>query len=931
MQKGTINKSLNLVLSGDFQSLPQYDGNMSWNSTSSFVDPETFYVAVVNARSISQKLNDIVNLCANGNDIVFISETWETPSHSMMLEEMQEMNGVTWISRMRPSKRGGGVGIVVNNSFGKVAKLSLPNDHGFEVAWAVISPSSRPSVKIIAAVFYSAPISSNHSFKRGELQEYLLEMMGVCTEKFPSACFILGGDINRDDVSDLLLLENFKQVVDRPTRGLQTLDILITDLSASLSAMQRPLSSDTSESESDHEIPVIKCRFPRSNGAWSTIKKRKYRSERVHLYRRDLAQINWKQVFGTGTLDDWVTSFSSRLNELSDNHFPFCSLRVRTGDCLWFSQGLRKLSDKVKRVYKKEGNSASFRKLRVRFKKATYEAKKSFYERNIEGLKKTDSRQWHQEIGRLAKNGGRRETNSLPEVPGFEGLTNKEMANVVAKEMDNLTKHYNLIDSSSLKQKYSPFFAEKLQHHQVVKAIKAMKIPRGLHPNDPLRDLIKPLAELFAAPLTIIFNRCLEESHWPKQWKSELTHMIPKKKIVEKLKDLRPIALTEFWSKLLESIVRSWVLQDVKGRLSLSQYGGVAGVGTSEYLMTLSHQVLLAPEDKKIALMLAFDFSSAFNCLEHSRVIMAAEGLGVRKSVLALLANYLDGRTNTVCWGSGRSRPVQCCGGSGQGTLLSVLLFLITIDPLIKCLELEINAKERAFSVQSRVMAFVDDLTMIITLDPEMYPVMDDGVKVFSDDGRIRAYLDILEAFSSKTGMKLNRAKTAAVCFGFGLGPVSLGGLAFPSGDLIDVVDSTKLLGVILDSQMSFDHFVKQRKSAAMGALWSIQRLKNQGLTRSHLTFAYQAYVLSVLEYGIPPIYPLLTKEQLHSLESIQRIATRAILSDYTYEYSYHQRLSLLDLMPLKTRWADQFRKIALKAEKKPCGGFSHLTCHFIQ
>ena len=218
------------------------------------------------------------------------------------------------------------------------------------------------------------------------------------------------------------------------------------------------------------------------------------------------------------------------------------------------------------------------------------------------------------------------------------------------------------------------------------------------------------------------------------------------------------------------------------------------------------------------------DFSSAFNCLEHSRVIAAAEGLGVRKSILALLSNYLDQRTNTVTWGTSTSEPKYCRGGSGQGTLLSVLLFLITIDPLIKQLEDEVRRLEGCGTNVTKVQAFVDDLCLLVILDPENYPVMDDGTKVFIEDGRITSYLNILSQFSTTTGMRLNKSKTVSMCFGFGLGPISLGGLSFPDGNKIEVAHQTKLLGVVLDDGLSLDQFVNQRKAASMTALWSIQK-----------------------------------------------------------------------------------------------------------
>ena len=201
-----------------------------------------------------------------------------------------------------------------------------------------------------------------------------------------------------------------------------------------------------------------------------------------------------------------------------------------------------------------EGNTKAYRKLRVDFKKAQFEAKAQFFKKNIEGLRTEDPKRWHQEIARLARNGGRRNNNIPPSVPGFESWTDDQMANKIAQGMDDLTKDYKLINSETLRSIFSPFRPERVVFSEVVHAIKTMKLPRSLHKNDPPGQVIKRYAELFATPLTVIFNRCLREARWPRKWKTELTFMIPKRRLVEGLKDLRPIAMTEVWSKLLESV-----------------------------------------------------------------------------------------------------------------------------------------------------------------------------------------------------------------------------------------------------------------------------------------------------------------------------------------------------------------------------------------
>ena len=384
------------------------------------------------------------------------------------------------------------------------------------------------------------------------------------------------------------------------------------------------------------------------------------------------------------------------------------------------------------------------------------------------------------------------------------------------------------------------------------------------------------------------------------------------------MKDLRPIALTPLWSKLFETILRKWILHDIKPTFSLEQYGGVAGVGTSQYLMSVSHQVLAASEHKKIALTLAFGFTSAFNCLEHTKVVEAAQTLGVRYSIVSLLTSCLSDRFTQVQWSSALSEPILCRGGSGQGTILSVLLFLMAVDNLIKRMRSN-HSRGKHHQYNSHRHSHVCRWLVIDYLL---------GSDCISAIWKRRSYiwrwwqdLSVLKNYwrvSEETGMKLNKAKTAALLFNFSLQPISMEALRFPSGDGIELFKEIKLLGVLLDNKLSLWPFVKQRKAAAMAALWSIQRLKQCGIKSKDLCFAYTSYVRSVLEYGVPAVFPLLGAGQLAELESIQCIATRVILGVGYDGPSYEERLKALDLTKLSVRWKDQFEKLATKAEFEP-------------
>ena len=145
----------------------------------------------------------------------------------------------------------------------------------------------------------------------------------------------------------------------------------------------------------------------------------------------------------------------------------------------------------------------------------------------------------------------------------------------------------------------------------------------------------------------------------------------------------------------------------------------------------------------------------AFNSLQHNKVISSAAKLGVRHEILRVLAAYLSKRTTFVRWGEEISDGYPARGGSGQGTLLSVLIFVITFNELIEDLDTEINIQEHGNLIKSLQLIYVDDLIILYPYKPN--DMIDEfGDKIFTDKGPLSAYLKKIEEFSVGNGLQLN-------------------------------------------------------------------------------------------------------------------------------------------------------------------------------
>ena len=97
--------------------------------------------------------------------------------------------------------------------------------------------------------------------------------------------------------------------------------------------------------------------------------------------------------------------------------------------------------------------------------------------------------------------------------------------------------------------------------------MKMLKNTRSANPIDIPSKLRREYDVFLASPLTDIINSCLNEQIFPSLWKMETVTPIPKIQFPCKFGDLRKISGTSDYSKLFESILKDFILEDISSTL----------------------------------------------------------------------------------------------------------------------------------------------------------------------------------------------------------------------------------------------------------------------------------------------------------------------------------------------------------------------------
>ena len=449
--------------------------------------------------------------------------------------------------------------------------------------------------------------------------------------------------------------------------------------------------------------------------------------------------------------------------------------------------------------------------------------------------------------------------------------------------------------------------------------------------------LTKEFCHELAVPLSHIYNNIITTGIWPAQWKTELG--LPLKKINQSRNedDIRIISLTPLYSKVFEKFVIGWLLDHLQDKIDLFQYGGQKGHSVSHYLIDFINFVAYNQDVSNIQAVLAVtvDFSKVFNRQNHLILVELLSELGVPGWLLRIIIGFLKDREMEVLFKGVKSSRKKLPGGSPQGTILGMFLFLILINGagfhnlLRNTGHIITDPSIRKRQPIERIhFKWIDDLTVAESVDlrktlvhnndlqhPSQYHDRT-GHSLPSNKSKVQAHLDDLVTYSNVHQMKINKNKTNAILFNrarkFDFQPR----LTIGCSDFLNVVDEFKLLGVMVQADLKWHANTSYMCKKGYSRLWVLRRLKSLGTSATVLLDVYMKQVRCMVEYASPVWSGNLTKGENRQIERVQKAAFSIILGS---QYKcYEHALKVFNCETLEDRRKGINLKFAKKSSKHP-------------
>ncbi len=364
--------------------------------------------------------------------------------------------------------------------------------------------------------------------------------------------------------------------------------------------------------------------------------------------------------------------------------------------------------------------------------------------------------------------------------------------------------------------------------------------------------LLKLTACSIAKPLSHLYNLSLFNGVVPTQWKKAIITPIPKVPQPDCCADYRSISLTPIPSRVLEKlVVRTFLyplFQDPSSSLLFSDQFAFRPSGSTEAaLISILHHITFLLSTSTYVRVIALDFSKAFDTVRHSCILTKLSKLPISDQIFNWFIDYFQGHSHATKFRSEISNSVSINASVFQGSALGPSMFVINTSDL------------KPVNSNNFIDKYADDTYLIVSSNHE---------------DSLSTELQAIDQWAFENNLKLNKKKSSEMII---YTSETKRASAPPVAPLPEItrVNSIKILGVIVQENLSMKAHVSAVCQTAAQSLFALRLLKSHGLDRQTTQLVCIATVISRLVYAAPAWWGFASADDKQVLQAIINRATR--------------------------------------------------------
>ena len=880
-----------------------------------------FTIMHLNIQSLRAKHTALECLLAEIDtfDVMCFSETWLNDYDSLCYNLLNYHH----IPSVRPT-RSGGSSIFIKNNIDYTPRLDIKTnlweDRIFEIA---IIELNRPTKYLIACIYRSPNSPTPRFIKKLEL---LFDK--ARKEKKP---ILICGDFNIDlmketsesqDLLTAISTSNFSHLITQPTRvtnhSSTCIDNFITNFSCKITTTG-VIETDLS----DHYAIFVSINFDTTDTTCSNkinFYRRNFSNDNLSLFVNNIRNQNWSTIFTETNVNNKYNNFINIISSHMNSCFPLQLTSTFTSKKNpWFNSEARKLNSlkysilKLAKIY--PNLKTAYKKLKNIYDNTITTIKNKYYHNQLQKNNRSMRKTWTT-INHLT---GR--TKHMQTKPPILHHKSKIISN--GTDAANLLNHHFCTIGNTLSNSPShppPTFVRTLQpnsfalfditEEELTKSIKELK-PNSAPGYDEITDkLLKVALPHITDALLHIFNASFSNGIFPDRMKIAKVVPIFKKGDRKDVNNYRPISLLPILSKSLEKIMQNR-LNSFLGKHNLfyhSQFGFTKNKSTTDATVDFLDKINSRSKDEYI-LSVFCDLSKAFDCVNHNILLDKLHDIGIRGLPHNWFKSYLSNRkqftsiseTTTSLSGlhstkiNHKSSLEPVTRGVPQGSILGPLLFNIYINDL-----------PYSNPSKSDFILYADDTSIIVSAN--------DATTL---ENRLNTAISYTINWLKANELSLNLTKTNVMQIHPKRNSSLLPTLSTNMSNDIKKIDKTKFLGLVISSELSWNHHISHLINRIRPGLAMLYKLKYTAEPKT-LLHIYFSLIHSHLNYGIliwgdAPHYHtvklltlqkkairiILHKDPLTSCRPLfKELSILTVTSMYLLEMSCYAKRLLLNLGP---------------------------------
>lgn len=852
---------------------------------------DNFSIFHLNIRSLPKHFSELQNFLSTLNlkfSVIGLTETWLTEN----TQDLFELEGYCHFKLFRSGRRGGGVSLYVNENL----NVRIRNDlcvinSNFESLVVEIPKGDKIDKHIVLTIIYRPPNSDVQSFN-----EFISDLIWKLKIENKTSYFLGDFNINLLDVDSHLLSAEFIETmyssslfpfITKPTRVRSTSATLIDNVFCNDLASKH-FNGIFFTDISDH-FPVFcindACKIKTQS---KPFKSRNISKTNIKAFETELLSINWDNITTCNNGQIAFKLFYQKFIELYEKHFPAKLKKISYKNRKpWLTQGLKSAIKNKNKLYIKSIKNTSPQNL-SEYK--TYKCK-------LNKLLKHAERQYYHELMQIYRNNIRNTWSILKEVINKKKSMNKpsnfkingkvtsdrkivangfnnffvNIGNNLAKEIPS-----SLVDPTSYIKESNSYsiFLQPVDCNEVHRIISSLKRASagydGIH-----SEVVKMTCHAYLEPFTHVLNLSLTQGFFPDYLKVAKVVPLHKAGDASTLNNYRPVSILPLFSKILERLMHSRLLNFINKHSILYdyQFGFRENHSTNMALTLLMDKVLSAMDKGEYAIGLFIDLQKAFDTVNHNILLNKLYKYGIRGTCFQWLSDYLCDRKQFVEFDNAVSDMKTITCGVPQGSILGPLLFILYINDII-------NSSQKLFFV-----LFADDTTIVTqgkSLNDIIQMLNEELVKVRSWLNANRLSLNV-----AKTHFMIFRSRSKRLPQHF---DVKL------NDSSVDCVESTKFLGVIIDVNITWMEQINKVKGKVSRGFGIVCKARKVFGVPTLITL-YNSLILPHLIYCIE-IWGMAADTYSNSLLTTQKKIVRIIMSksSRTHSKPLFQGLKILPL-----------------------------------